>query len=851
MTTFVFALAVIAGAFVLAMRRAPLAMWAVLSAVAAAVPAFGLLTGNVSAPGGLSIGTIAAFLPAVVLGLLSIPPLRRALIVKPSFAMVRSILPRVSDTEQAALDAGTIGWDAELFSGQPDWSKLRAVAPITLTPEEKAFLEGPTEELCRMLDDWHIRHHTREVPAEVWEFVKRRGFLGMLISKEHGGLGFSAQAQSLILGKVSSRSPEIATVVMVPNSLGPGELIEKYGTPQQKERYLEPLAKGEEVPCFGLTGPMSGSDAASMRDIGVVTRGVHNGVETLGIRLNIEKRYITLAPAATIVGLAFRLFDPERLLGAHADDEIGITVALVPADTPGLEIGRRHLPAQGAWPNGPIFGRDVFIPLDWIIGGEKMVGQGWRMLMECLSAGRAISLPSSSTAGIKMMLRTSTAYARIRKQFGIEIGRMEGIEERLASLTEQAYAVEAARAVTASMVSAGEKPAVISALMKYQTTDRMRSAVNDALDIHAGKAVCDGPSNYLFGAYQMVPVGITVEGANILTRSLITFAQGALRSHPYLYAEISSAQNADRKAGLAAFETAFLSHISFALSNVAGALFHNLTGGRFAGAPGGAPQPTLRWYRQLARASRSYALVADLCVAVLGGGLKSKQRVTGRMADALSELFMLSAVLKRFEDDGGLKSDVPLLDLAAANALNRFETALAAAVDNFPVAPVRWFMRPLAFPLGRAFAPASDRSAKVAVQLALEPGAVRDRLTRDVFISNSANDPTGLLEVTLPKVLAVRDVEKRIERAVRAGDIQRFHGRDWIGQAEDKGIITGEEALEMREVEDLVQRVIAVDHFAPEALRPNYAPDPAGAPAFAAAANDPHELARPRVEAAE
>ncbi|MEL6748268.1 MAG: acyl-CoA dehydrogenase, partial [Pseudomonadota bacterium] len=524
MTILLFVLACLCTALALAMARAPLVAWAAAAVVAALVPLSGMLAGAVAVPA-LTVGTMLALAPAALLALLSVPMVRRAVLVAPSFSIVRSILPKVSATEQAALDAGTIGWDAQLFSGRPDWQQLRSVAPIELTDEEQAFLTGPTEELCRMLDDWEIRHHTREIPAPVWDFVKRHGFLGMLISKEHGGLGFSAQAQSLILGKVSSRSPDVATIVMVPNSLGPGELIEKYGTHAQKERYLGPLARGEEVPCFGLTGPTSGSDAASMRDIGVLTKRVVDGQEVLGISLSIEKRYITLAPVATLVGLAFRLHDPERLLGARDDDEIGITVALIPADTPGLQIGRRHLPSQGAWPNGPIFGQDVFIPLDWVIGGEKMVGQGWRMLMECLSAGRAISLPSSSTAGIKAMLRTTTAYAGIRKQFGIDIGRMEGVEERIAHLVEQAYAVEAARAVTSSMVSAGEKPAVISALMKYQTTQRMRDAVNDAMDVHAGKAVCDGPSNYIFGAYQMIPVGITVEGANILTRSLITFAQ--------------------------------------------------------------------------------------------------------------------------------------------------------------------------------------------------------------------------------------------------------------------------------------------------------------------------------------
>ncbi|MBI1384871.1 MAG: acyl-CoA dehydrogenase [Rhizobiales bacterium] len=818
MAAFLFVLLVAALAFALAIHRARLVVWAGFAALVTLLVQSGVTAGALTLPSltGLSL---LGWLPAAVLALLSVPAIRRALIVRPAFSAVRRILPKVSETEQEALQAGTIGWDAQLFSGTPDWRELRAVPGVVLTDEERAFLEGPTEELCKMVDDWQIRHHRREIPDEIWSFVKRHGFLGMLISKAHGGLGFSAQAQSLILGKVSSRSPDVATIVMVPNSLGPGELIEKYGTDHQKEYYLPRLARGDEIPCFGLTGPNSGSDAATMRDIGVVTRGMHDGREVLGIRLDIDKRYITLAPVATLVGLAFRLHDPEHLIGER--DEIGITVALVPAGHPGLVIGNRHLPAQGGWPNGPISGSGIFIPIDWIIGGKAMAGQGWRMLMECLSAGRAISLPSSSTAGIKTMLRTTSAYARIRKQFGIAIGRMEGIDERIARLVEHAYTVEAARAATAAMVSRGEKPAVISALMKYQATERMRQAVADAMDVHAGRAVCDGPTNYLFGAYQMIPVGITVEGANILTRSLITFAQGALRSHPYLYAEISALQEADGTKGLAAFEKAFLSHVSFAVSNVAASLWNNLTGGRFLSAPEGAGEHA-HWYRQLARASRNFALVADLSVALLGGGLKSRQRITGRMADALSELYLLSCVLKRYEDDGRPEVDRAIVALCAQNCLDRFEEQLYGAVENFPVAPARWLMRLCAFTMGGAYRPAADTLGRHVASLVLEPGAVRDRLTRDIFISTSASDPMGLLEIALPKVVAAEAVERKLEKAIREGKVRRFHGHDWIAEAVAKAILTGAEGEQLREVDGLVQRVIAVDQFTPAELVPAY-----------------------------
>ncbi|MEX1059571.1 MAG: acyl-CoA dehydrogenase, partial [Methyloceanibacter sp.] len=571
------------------------------------------------------------------------------------------------------------------------------------------------------------------------------------------------------------------------------------------------LARGEEIPCFALTGPFSGSDAAAMRDVGVVTRGQHEGKETVGIRLTWDKRYITLAPKATLLGLAFRLFDPDNHLGRGED--VGITLALIPTDHPGVEIGRRHLPAGAAFPNGPTRGRDVFVPLDWIIGGRERAGQGWRMLMSCLAAGRSISLPATSAAAAKSMLRTSTAYARIRKQFNLPIGFMEGVEEPLARMIEAAYELEAARAVTASMVSAGEKPAVISALLKYVSTERMRQSVNDALDIHGGRGICDGPSNYIQGAYQMVPVGITVEGANILTRTLITFAQGALRSHPYLFTEIEALQDADRERGTELFARTFDDHVAFTVSNAAGALFHNLTFGVFASAPPNAGD-TRRWWRELARASRSFALVADLTVALLGGGLKVKQKITGRMADALSELYLLSAILKRYDDDGRPKEDLKLVDYCAQNCLYRFDQALLGTLRNFPVRWAAWLMAPLVFPLGARRRPASDKDGKDIVRAALEPGAFRDRLTRDIFVSDDPGDRVGLLDYTLAKVVACEEADKKLERAIRKGEVKRFHDNDWIAEAEAKGVLTETEARALAELRDLVARVIAVDDFA-------------------------------------
>ncbi len=818
MATVIFLLLCLAAFIGLGMAKAPLWAWA--AAVAAAVFTWqsGLLDGNFGLPVPGLLGLIAWAVVAA-LAALAVPSIRRKFVVEPAFGLVQKILPKVSDTEAQALDAGTVGFDAEIFSGSPDWAKLQAIPPIQLSREEQAFLDGPTDELCRMIDDWQIRHANREIPEPVWAFVKKHGFLGMLISKDHGGLGFSAQAQSLILGKIASRSPDVVTIVMVPNSLGPGELIEKYGTDEQKHHFLPRLARGDEVPCFSLTGPTSGSDAATMRDIGTVTRGRHDGRDTLGVTLSWDKRYITLGPKATLVGLAFRLFDPDNILGKGED--VGITLALIPANHPGVNIGRRHLPSGAAFPNGPNWGNDVFIPMQWIIGGDKMAGQGWRMLMECLSAGRAISLPSSATAGAKTMLRVTSAYARIRKQFGLPISRMEGIEEPLVRIIETAYVNEAARAMTASMVSRGEKPSVISALMKYQTTEKMRRSVNDAMDIHGGRAICDGPSNYLQSAYQMVPVGITVEGANILTRTLITFAQGALRSHPYLYKEVQSAQDTDRKRGLDAFEDAFCGHIAFSLSNATGAFFHNLTGGALASAPDNATRMSV-WYRQLARASRSFAFVADLTVALLGGGLKTKQKITGRLADALSELYMLSAVLKRYDDDARPQGDHQIVELAAMNGLYRFQEAMSGTIDNFPAAWARPFMRAVVFPLGRRFKPAPDALGRAVAKHVLEPGEVRDRLTRHIFVSKDVNDPTGLLEVTLEKVIAAEPVEKKLEKAIRDGVVRRYHGIDWFQDAVSKSVLTTAEADQLREVERLVAKVIAVDHFDPAELKPNY-----------------------------
>lgn len=815
MSVILFILVCIGAAIALGMQRAPLWAWAAFVAAVTLLIQMSVPWGTLAAPS-LGVLTLLGWIPAIVLGLLAYHPIRQKVLTTPLYGLVKRVLPPVSDTEKEALEAGTVGFEADLFSGAPDWEKLRAVRPMTLTSEERQFLDGPVEELCRRLDDWHMRRELREIPAEVWDFVAQKGFFGMLISKQHGGLGFSAQAQSLIIGKIASRSPDVAVLVLVPNSLGPGELIEKFGTDEQKEHYLPRLARGHEIPCFALTSPFAGSDAASMRDIGIVTKGQFNGGETLGVRLSWDKRYITLAPNATLLGLAFRLFDPDNLLGKGED--VGITVALVPTSHKGVVIGARHLPCGNAFPNGPTWGKDVFIPLDWIVGGAGRAGQGWRMLMSCLAAGRAITLPSASTAGAKMMLRVTSAYARVRKQFSIPIGRMEGIEERLARLVEAAYLLEAGRSVTASMVSGGEKPAVISAIMKYQSTEWNRQAVSDAMDIHGGKAICDGPSNYLQSAYQMIPVGITVEGANILTRNLITFAQGALRAHPWLFKEIEAAQHENQEEGFKAFEHAFENHAAFAVSNLFGAFFHNITFGLLGAAP--PSTAAAAWYRQLYRGSRNFALVADMTVSLLGGGLKVKQRITGRLADALSELYLLACLLKRYEDDGQPEADRPILDYCAQNCLHRFYAALKEVLGNFPVRAAGPILKIFVFPFGVPFRPAKDALGKEIVRLVLEPGEVRDRLTREIYVSHSPDNPTGALETAFSKAAEVEEADRKIEKAAREGKIRRFLGKDWFAEAVEKGVVTVDEAEMLRQHEALIAKVIGVDHFDQAGIAP-------------------------------
>jgi acyl-CoA dehydrogenase len=802
----------VAGFAALAMRESPLWHWGL------ALIVFGLLVGiefdSGRAEFELGFGSWVFLVLGAILLLLSVKPVRMAVLISPVFAAVKSILPRVSRTEQEALDAGTVGWDAELFSGRPDWDKLTAIRPLTLTDEEQAFLDGPTETACRMIDDWDIRHNRADLSPELWAFLREKGFLGMLIGKEHGGLGFSAQAQSMIVSKIASRSVAAGITVMVPNSLGPGELLEKYGTEAQKEKYLHPLATGQDVPCFALTGVHSGSDAGGMRDIGIVTRGSWNGEEVLGVRLTFDKRYITLAPIATLVGLAFILKDPDNLLGRGED--IGITLALIPHDHPGLDIGRRHYPARQAFMNGPVRGTDMFVPIDYLIGGTDYAGQGWRMLMECLSTGRAISLPAIGSISIKATLRATSAYARVRRQFGIPVGLMEGVAEPLGEMVKRAYAFEAARRLTASMVDEGQRPAVIAGLLKYTTTEAMRDSMDDAFDIQGGRAIQDGPGNYLFGAYQALPVAITVEGANILTRTLMTFAQGVLRAHPYLLKEVQAAQDKDRKAGMAAFDAAFGGHTKFMLRNIVASFLHGLTNGAFASSPNDGPMAG--WYRKLHRYSQAFALVADWTTVVLGGSLKSKQKISGRMADLLGDLYLMSSTLKRFDEEGRIGEDKALVDAIMQDRIASMEKSFGEVFDNFPNPVFAWAMRILCFPLGRHARRASDDANYRLVRAVLKPGPFRDRLTTGVYRTTDPNDVTGVLEDALIKVTEAEDIENRFIKAARRGVFDRRLDRDGVADAVAAGVINDNEAGILRAADEATERAVQVDDFDKDVL---------------------------------
>jgi acyl-CoA dehydrogenase len=732
---------------------------------------------------------------------------RRDTITKPIFSWARGVLPSMSDTEREALEAGDVWWDADLFTGNPDWAKLLSNPPATLTEEEKAFLNGPVDELCAMLDDWKINWEWRDLPPEVWDYIKQKKFFGMIIPKEFGGLGFSPYAHSEVVRKISTRSLAAAVTVMVPNSLGPGELLMRFGTKEQQDRWLPRLADGRDIPCFGLTSPEAGSDAASMIDSGVICKGTFEGQEVLGLKLNWHKRYITLGPVATLLGLAFKAYDPDHLVGPQ--DELGITVALIPTHLAGVSIGQRHLPSMQVFQNGPNWGKDVFIPLDYIIGGKERLGQGWKMLMTALAAGRGISLPSLSAAGAAFAARTTGAYARIREQFGISISKFEGIEEPLARIAATAYQLDAARRLTCAALNQGHHPAVISGIMKLHATERMRIAIDDAMDIHGGKAVIDGPQNYLGTYYRSVPVGITVEGANILTRNLIVFGQGAIRAHPYLLDEMNALRDDDHARGLDAFDKAFWAHVGHTFTTLFRAWGRSWSFGLFAPAPdAGDATP---FFRQLSRYSSAFALCADMALLTLGGALKRKEMLSARFGDVLSELYLLSAALKRWEEEGRQKDDFAALAYCMAAGVRTIENRLAEICANMPNRFVGWLLKFIVQPFGARVLGPSDRVVQACAQLIVEPSAARDRLTADL---SHVDDDGGRarLEKAFLLVTGTEEIAKRMHAA---------HLRD-PAEAVKKGIITQSEADRLAAAHEAVAKVIEVDDFAPEALSPIY-----------------------------
>jgi acyl-CoA dehydrogenase len=786
----------------LAYYRAKLPVWTAVTALIVAIETF------ISHPsGGFTQVIWMVFLVLAVV--LNVPLLRILLISKPVYSLFRKKLPPISPTEREALDAGTVWWDGELFSGKPDWDRLLSLPTPGLTEEEKAFLSGPVEELCRMLDDWRIAEDLRDLPPEVWRFILEKGFFGLIIPKEYGGYGFSALAHSQVIMKIAGRSYAAAVTVMVPNSLGPAELLLRYGTQEQKDYYLPRLAGGEEVPCFALTGPEAGSDAASIPDRGVVRQGTYAGEECLGILLNWEKRYITLGPVATVIGLAFRLYDPDLLLGVT--DEPGITLALVPVSLPGITIGSRHDPLGIPFQNGPNRGKDVFIPIDFVIGGKGGVGQGWRMLMEGLAAGRSISLPALSTGGAKLTARAVGAYARVRRQFRQPIGRFEGVGEALARIAGNTWLMDAARTVTCIAVDSGERPAVISALLKYHCTELMRDVVNDGMDVMGGRGISMGPRNPIGRLYEAAPIGITVEGANILTRSMIIFGQGVIRCHPFILKEMQSMAMEDTAQGAAEFDRLLCDHVRYTLANAAGALLYGLTGGRTAKAPDG---PARRYFQAVTRLSASFALAADVALLTFGGTLKRQESISGRLADILGRLYLVSALLRRFEEKGRPEGELPLLQWGCEKCLAEIRESFTGFLGNLPSRPAAWLLRLLVFPVGRPCAGTRDSLTQSVAAILLEPSGVRDTLTEGLMIPTDPGDPLGRLEDALAKVIAAEPLEVKMREALRKGLLKKGTEVEMLEAALQAGIISNDEALTMWLAVEARREAVRVDEFA-------------------------------------
>lgn len=733
---------------------------------------------------------------------LSIPTIRMRFISAFLFKIAKPLMPKVSVTEQEALDAGTTWWDKEMWSGTPNWEEIITTPEVKLTKEEKDFLEGPVDELCNLLDDWDISHNQLDLPPNLWIFIKENGFFGIIIPKIYGGLGFSSTVHSAIIATIASRSITAAVTVMVPNSLGPAELLQHYGTAKQKEKYLPRLARGEEIPCFGLTNPDAGSDASAIPDQGVVCFGDFKGDKTLGIRLNWEKRYITMGPVATLIGIAFKLKDPDNLL--QDPTKQGITFALIPRDTEGVTIGSRHFPLNCPFQVGPNNGKDVFIPLEMVIGERDGLGKGWSMLMEALAAGRGISLPALSTGGAQLVARVAGAYSAARKQFNLSIGRFEGVQEALTRIAGYTYLMNAARTTTLTGIDRGEKPAVLTGIIKYQLTEMMRLVVTDGMDIQAGAGICLGPRNLLGRIYQAAPIGVTVEGANILTRSFIVFNQSLLRCHPFYFKEISAIKHNS----LPLFDQAFFGHMGFMLQNFSRSLLAGLGLSCLFKSHG--HSATRGYQKHLTRMSSVFAFIADTSAILLGPALKRKERITGRLADCLSHLYLASSVIRQFHSDGCPKEDLPMMHWCCQHSLYTIQQKLSEVLKNLPSRPLAILLLAIAFPFGKKFSAPPDWLCGKVAKILLTNNAARDRLTRDVFIPSSATEPLHMLETFLTNIQEVDEYEKIIRQAVKEGSLADATDMKEIIEKE----ILSEEQVEMLKSAIVARsKIIAVDDF--------------------------------------
>ena len=733
----------------------------------------------------------------------------------------KGVLPNIKPNEREALESGTVGWDGELMKGTPDWDVLFKLPKPQLTEEEQAFIDGPCETLCKMIDTYQVSQDG-DLPREVWDYIKTEGFMGLEIPKEYGGHGFSSAAHSAIVIKLASRSIAAAVTVMVPNSLGPAELIHAYGTDQQKEHYLPRLADGREVPCFALTEPEAGSDAGNISARGVVCK---NEKGELGIKLNWEKRYITLGPVSTLLGLAFKLEDPDNLLGKGKVD-LGITCALIPSNTEGVEIGDRHRPMDLPFHNGPNTGKDVFIPLDNIIGGPERAGQGWRMLMESLAVGRSLSLPALATAGAKVSSYASGSYARTRKQFDTAISKFEGVEEPLGKMAGLTYMMNAAREATLQMVDGGERPTIPSAILKYHLTENMRTIVNDAMDIQGGKAVINGPKNTFADLYKGIPIAITVEGANIMTRNLIIFGQGAVRAHPYVLKELEAVDEPDEKRAFNKLAKTLVKHVGNGVRSFVKSFVYGITGGAFSKKPAGIDKATKKYYNQINRLSASFNLAAEATLASLGGGLKMRERVSARLGDVYSNLYLASSVLWYYEKMGQKKEDLPLVHWACTHALHNAEQALDKALQNHPNKVVGTLLQPVVFP--RMAVPfiskhqnkaPSDKMDSLAADTIRNPGDVRDRLTSGIFKPLDENEALGKLEAAFKLSVASEPIEKKLYKAQKAGTLDKSMPRAAMLEAAVAAeIITEDEVKTLQLTEKMRRAVVEVDAFPQEKL---------------------------------